>query len=164
MAGQNSGVGTIFCFLARDFDRFERQKIARTSPATYYVCKAVAHAKNALAFTQFSSRSTNNGRGRKWSECNNNNRPTLVGCTQMSHTYLSNPVNDALISRASGAALRHESFTHAAEAVGVDHTEFLLSRRRERHEVAWNCDTIRPSLCGTRFVRNTPPNRPPFCE
>lgn len=45
-------------------------------------------------------------------------------------THLSNPVDDALISPASGAALGDESFPHAAEAVGVDHTEFLLSDGR----------------------------------
>lgn len=41
-------------------------------------------------------------------------------------THLSHPVDDALISPASGAALRDESLPHASEAVGVDHTEFLM--------------------------------------
>lgn len=42
-------------------------------------------------------------------------------------THLSNLVDDALISPVSGAALRDESFPHAAEAMGVDHTELLIN-------------------------------------
>lgn len=41
-------------------------------------------------------------------------------------SHLLHSFKNVLVSSASGAALRNECLPHAAEAVGVDHTELLV--------------------------------------
>jgi len=62
--------------------------------------------------------------------------PLSFFCFICRTSHLLHLFKDALISSPSSTTLRDECFSHAAEAVGVDHTEFLVGVTT--HTQSWN--------------------------